>query len=138
MCSQTAKSRTMPTSLLSPHLPPFQTFAERHSACLFFLFFFRPLSLQTIASSALVISLSIVFPVGVPSSVRLLCRTMTARLLRFSVFYLFSAQPPDVLPLCANTAEQMIIVYGQVFNMFGREYHNRDVAKLRAQGARAV
>ena len=105
---------------------------------LVFLVFFRPLSSQTIASSALVISLSIVFPVGVPSSVRLLCRTMTARLLRFSVFYLFSAQPPDVLPLCANTAEQMIIVYGQVFNMFGKEYHNRDVAKLRAKGARAV
>ena len=104
---------------------------------LVFLVFFRPLSSQTIASSALVISLSIVFPVGVPSSVRLLCRTMTARLLRFSVFYLFSAQPPDVLPLCANTAEQMIIVYGQVFNMFGKEYHNRDVAKLRAKGARA-
>ena len=70
---------------------------------LVFLVFFRPLSSQTIARSALVISLSIVFPVGVPSSVRLLCRTMTARLLRFSVFYLFSAQPPDVLPLCANT-----------------------------------
>lgn len=32
----------------------------------------------------------------------------------------------------------MIIVYGQVFNMFGKEYHNRDVAKLRAKGARAV
>ena len=32
----------------------------------------------------------------------------------------------------------MIIVYGQVFNMFGKEYHNRDVAKQRAKGARAV
>ena len=46
--------------------------------------------------------------------------------------------PRRQLWLIRGGAEQMIIVYGQVFNMFGNEYHNRDVAKLRAKGARSV